>query len=355
MAKKTTNKNETLNDALEFLEEKYGPGVAFAGDSFERVPCEAIPTGIMTVDHALGVGGIPIGRLTEIFGPEGCGKTTLALHVAAEAQKLGYVAAFIDVEHALDPTYAEHGIGVDMSKLIISQPDYGEQALDIVQVFCQNPAVNIVILDSVAALMTKAEIEGELEDQKTAEVARLMSKSCKKIAKLADKGHTAVIFINQLRDKISFGMGPSTHTPGGRALKYFASSRIEIKRVATLRDSAQKPKGHTVRAKIVKHKVARPFLEAEFDIMYDGRGASSLGCLIDLGVKEKLLTKAGNWLSYKDIKLGNGKEQAVNALRIDTELAEQLKKDVLGKLKPEPEPEPEPVKEIKSDAEHAEI
>jgi len=286
---------------------------------------EAIPSGSLALDFALGVGGIPRGRITEIFGPEASGKTTLAQHIIAEAQQQGGVAAYIDVEHALDPTYAV-SCGVNVDDLLISQPDTGEEALEITEALVRSGAVDVIAIDSVAALVPRAEIEGEMGDAHVGLQARLMSQALRKLAAAIGKSGTAVLFINQLREKVGIVFGNPEVTPGGRALKFYSSVRIDLRRVETIMEG-NKAAGSHIRAKVVKNKVAPPFRSAEFDIMF-GRGISREGNLIDLGVELGLVKKAGAFFSYGDIRLGQGRENAKQYLGRNPELVQEIEQQV---------------------------
>jgi recombination protein RecA len=288
-------------------------------------PIEAIPTGSLSLDLALGVGGIPRGRITEIFGPEASGKTTLAQHVIAEAQKRGGVVAYIDVEHALDPTYAA-SCGVNVDDLLISQPDTGEEALEITEALVRSRAVDVIVVDSVAALVPRAEIEGEMGDAHVGLQARLMSQALRKLAAAIGKSGTAVLFINQLREKVGIVFGNPEVTPGGRALKFYSSIRIDLRRAETIKEGNEAI-GSRVRAKVVKNKVAPPFRSAEFDIMF-ARGISREGNLIDLGVEFGLIKKAGAFFSYGDIRLGQGRENAKQCLSQNLELAQEIEQQI---------------------------
>ena len=288
-------------------------------------PIEAVPTGSLALDLALGVGGIPRGRITEIFGPESSGKTTLAQHVIAEVQQREGVAAYIDVEHALDPTYAA-SCGVEVDDLLISQPDTGEEALEITEALVRSGAVDVIVIDSVAALVPRAEIEGEMGDAHVGLQARLMSQALRKLAAAIGKSGTAVIFINQLREKVGIVFGNPEVTPGGRALKFYSSVRIDLRRTETIKEGNEAVGNH-IRAKVVKNKVAPPFRNAEFDIMF-GRGISREGNLIDLGVELGLIKKAGAFFSYGDIRLGQGRENAKQYLSRNPELAQEIEQQI---------------------------
>ena len=282
---------------------------------------EAIPTGCLTLDIALGIGGIPKGRIVEIYGPESSGKTTVALHIVAEAQKAGGIAAFIDAEHALDPVYAAR-LGVQLENLYISQPDSGEQALNILETLVKSGAIDLVVVDSVAALTPQAEIDGEMGDSYVGLQARLMSQALRKLTAITAKNKCSIIFINQLREKVGVVYGSAETTTGGKALKFYSSVRIDVRRTESLKDGSDVIGNH-VKAKIVKNKVAPPFKVAEFDIMY-GTGISSLGCLIDLGVQNGFIQKSGSWFSYNDEKIGQGREKAIEFLRSNPSIADEI-------------------------------
>ncbi len=314
-----------LDTVFDQIEKQFGEGslMKLGADNVKKVP--AISTGALSIDLALGIGGIPKGRVVEIYGPESSGKTTLSLHVAAEAQKAGGVAAFIDAEHALDPVYAA-ALGVDIDELLVSQPDTGEQALEIADMLIESGGVDIVIIDSVAALVPKAEIDGEMGQSHVGIQARLMSQALRKLTGSINKTQTTVIFINQIREKIGVMWGSPETTSGGRALKFYASVRIDIRRIETLKVGAEMI-GNRIRAKIVKNKVAPPFREAEFDIMF-GKGISREGSLLDVGVEHGIVRKGGAWFTYDEVQLGQGKENSKNYLRENPDLALQLENDV---------------------------
>jgi recombination protein RecA len=324
--KMVTEKEKALELAISQIEKRYGKGsVMKLGEAAATPPIGAIPTGSLALDLALGVGGIPRGRITEIFGPEASGKTTLAQHVIAEAQKQGGTAAYIDVEHALDPSYATK-CGVNVDDLLISQPDAGEEALDITEALVRSGAIDVIVIDTVAALVPRAEIEGEMGDAHVGLQARLMSQALRKLAAAISKSGTAVIFINQLREKVGIIFGNPEVTPGGRALKFYSSIRIDLRRAETIKGGTEAI-GSRVRAKVVKNKVAPPFRNAEFDIMFD-HGISKEGNLIDLGVEWGLVKKAGAFFSYGDIRLGQGRESAKQYLSQHPELAQELEQQV---------------------------
>ncbi len=321
-----TEKEKALELAISQIEKRYGKGSVMKLGVVMATPLvAAIPTGSLALDLALGVGGIPRGRITEIFGPEASGKTTLAQHVIAEAQKRGGMAAYIDVEHALDPSYAAN-CGVNVDDLLISQPDAGEEALDITEALVRSGAIDVIVIDTVAALVPRAEIEGEMGDTHVGLQARLMSQALRKLAAAIAKSGTAVVFINQLREKVGIIFGSPEVTPGGRALKFYSSIRIDLRRVETIKGGTEAI-GSRVRAKVVKNKVAPPFRSAEFDIMF-GYGISKEGNLIDLGVEWGLVKKAGAFFSYGDIRLGQGRESARQYLSQNPELAQEIEQQI---------------------------
>ena len=306
--KKADHKQKALDTALRQIERSYGKGAIMRmGDDSFRSAIEAIPTGALNLDAAIGVGGIPRGRISEIYGPESSGKTTVCLHVIANAQKLGGIAAFIDVEHALDVAYARK-LGVDVDNLLVSQPDTGEQALEIAEVLIRSNAVDVVVVDSVAALVPRAEIEGEMGDAHVGLQARLMSQALRKLTGAVARSNTSVIFTNQIREKIGVMFGSPETTSGGRALKFYASVRLDIRRIGAIKDG-QDVIGNRTRVKVVKNKCAPPFRQAEFDIMYD-QGISHTALLVDLGVEHGIVDKSGSWFSYGDLRLGQGKENS---------------------------------------------
>ncbi len=294
------------------------------------VDVDVIPTGSMTLDLALGVGGIPKGRVVEIYGPESSGKTTVALHIVAEAQKRGGEAAFIDAEHALDPVYAQK-LGVDIDNLIVAQPDTGEQGLEIAEALVRSGALDVVVIDSVAALVPRSEIEGEMGDSHVGAHARLMSQALRKIAGAVAKSNTIIIFINQLREKVGVVYGNPEVTTGGRALKFYATMRIDVRRVESLKGSGSEVVGNRTRCKIVKNKVAPPFKDAEFDIMY-GRGISKEGEMVDIGVKYNVIQKSGAWFSYGDMRLGQGRDNVKELFANSPELAEEIEKKIVAAM-----------------------
>ncbi len=320
----TTEREKALELAIGQIEKRFGKGsIMKLGESAE--PVEIIPSGSLALDLALGVGGIPRGRITEIFGPEASGKTTLGQHIIAEAQKRGGMVAYIDVEHALDPSYAAN-CGVNVDDLLISQPDTGEQALEITEALVRSSALDVIVIDSVAALVPRAEIEGEMGDAHVGLQARLMSQALRKLAAAIGRSGTATVFINQLREKVGIIFGNPEVTPGGRALKFYSSVRIDLRRVETIKQG-NVATGSRVRARVVKNKVAPPFRTAEFDIMFD-HGISKEGNLIDLGVEQELVKKAGAFLSYGDIRLGQGRESAKQYLVQNPELAQEIEQRI---------------------------
>jgi recombination protein RecA len=321
----TTEKEKALELVISQIEKRYGKGSVMKLGGVVARPIEAIPSGSLALDLALGVGGIPRGRITEVFGPEASGKTTLAQHVIAEAQKQGGLAAYIDVEHALDPTYAAR-CGVNVDDLLISQPDTGEEALEITEALVRSRAVDVIVVDSVAALVPRAEIEGEMGDAHVGLQARLMSQALRKLAAAIGKSGTAVLFINQLREKVGIVFGNPEVTPGGRALKFYSSIRIDLRRAETIKEGNEAVGSH-IRAKVVKNKVAPPFRSADFDIMF-ARGISREGNLIDLGVESGLVKKSGAFFSYGDIRLGQGRENAKQYLSQNPELAQEIEQQV---------------------------
>ena len=315
-----------LNNAVAAIEKNYGKGsIMKLGDSSANIDIEAIPTGSISLDVALGVGGVPRGRIIEIYGPESSGKTTVALHMIAEAQKRNGIAGFIDAEHALDPQYAKK-IGVDIDNLYISQPDNGEQALEIAETMIRSGALDIVIVDSVAALVPKAEIEGDMDDQQVGLHARLMSKAMRKLTGVINRSNCAVVFINQLREKVGIMFGNPEVTTGGRALKFYAYVRMDVRRVEAIKQGGEIIGNHT-KVKVVKNKVAPPFKEAEFDIMF-GQGISREGDLIDLAVKVDAVQKSGAWYAYKGEKIGQGRENAKTFLREHPEIMAEVEVQV---------------------------
>jgi recombination protein RecA len=343
---KQASRDRAIEAALSQIEKQFGKGsVMKLGQKGAAVKVASIPTGSIAFDLSLGIGGFPRGRVVEVFGPEATGKTTLALHVIAEAQKQGGQAAFIDAEHALDPSYAA-SVGVDVDNLLISQPDYGEQGLEIAEVLVRSNAVDVIVVDSVAALVPKAELEGEMGDAHMGLQARLMSQALRKLTAIVSRSKTCFIFVNQIREKIGFFLGSPETTTGGRALKFYSSMRIDIRRLATLKEG-DKVIGNRVKVKIVKNKVAPPFREAQFDIIY-GEGISKEGDLIDCALDVGLLEKAGTWYSYKEERLGQGRENVKKLLKENKELAIELDHKVREKVgliladKPAEKPPEEP-------------
>ncbi|MGH9482620.1 MAG: recombinase RecA [Terriglobales bacterium] len=335
-------RTRSIDAALLQIEKQFGKGsIMRLGSRDAVVPIAVISTGALSLDAALGVGGIPRGRVTEIFGPESSGKTTLALQVIAQAQKAGGMAAFVDAEHALDPAYARK-LGVDIDNLLVSQPDYGEQALEIAEVLVRTGAVDVLVVDSVAALVPKAELDGEMGDSHVGLQARLMSQALRKLTGLVAKSRVSLIFINQIREKIGVMFGSPETTTGGRALKFYSSVRVDIRRIAAIKDG-DAVTGNRTRAKVVKNKVAAPFREAEFDIMY-GEGISLTGDLIDLAVERNMLEKSGSWFSYKGERIGQGRENAKQFLTEHPDILKKLEQEMrklLGLPGAEPAPGPE--------------
>ncbi len=323
------DKTRALDSAVAQIEKQFGKGsIMKLGEGVDSMNIESIPTGSISLDIALGVGGIPRGRVLEVYGPESSGKTTLALHMIAEVQKLGGVAAFIDAEHALDPAYSKN-IGVDIDELYISQPDSGEQALEICETMVRSGAVDIVVVDSVAALTPKAEIDGEMGDSHMGLQARLMSQALRKLTAIIGRSQCIVIFINQLREKIGIMFGNPETTTGGRALKFYSSIRLDIRRIETLKQNGEMV-GNRTRVRIVKNKVAPPFKEAEFDIMF-GKGISREGDILDLAVEEDIINKSGAWYSYNEIKIGQGRENAKLFLSENPDIFEEVEMKVREK------------------------
>ena len=319
-------KKKALESVFSVIEKEYGTGSIMKLGDANSVDVEVIPTGSLTLDMALGVGGLPRGRVIEIYGPESSGKTTVALHVVAEAQKMGGEVAFIDVEHALDPTYAE-ALGVNIDNLLVSQPDSGEQALEIAEALVRSGAIDVLVVDSVAALTTKAEIDGEMGDSHVGQLARLMSQAMRKLTAVISKSKCVAIFINQVREKIGVMYGNPETTPGGRALKFYASVRMEVRRGEPIKDGSSQI-GNRTKVKINKNKVAPPFREAEFDILY-GQGISRTGEVIDVAVELGIVKKGGAWFSYQDQKLGQGRENAKKTLEDNPELMKEIEAQIL--------------------------
>src|ERR1017187_2206610 len=333
----TDEKAKMLEAAIAQIEKQHGKGAIMRlGNRDVLVPVSVIPTGALSIDAALGVGGVPRGRVIEIYGPESGGKTTMALHIIAEAQKTGGVAAFIDAEHALDPAYARK-LGVDVDNLLVSQPDNGEQALEIAEALIRSSAVDIVVVDSVAALVPKAELEGDMGDPQMGLQARLMSQALRKLTGIVAKSRTCLIFINQIREKIGVMFGNPETTTGGRALKFYASIRVDIRRIQAIKEG-DRVVGSRTRAKVVKNKVAAPFREAEFDILY-GEGISREGDLIDLGVAQNMVEKSGSWYSYNGDRIGQGRETARQFLKDNPDIRENVDTELrkaLGLIRTEP-------------------
>ena len=325
----TNDREKSLGMVLGQIEKQHGKGAIMRLGDDVRAPIEVIPTGSIALDVALGIGGLPRGRVVEIYGPESSGKTTVALHAVASAQRAGGIAAFIDAEHALDPEYAAK-LGVDTDNLLVSQPDTGEQALEIADMLIRSGALDIIVIDSVAALVPRAEIEGEMGDSHVGLQARLMSQALRKITGALSNTGTTAIFINQLREKIGVMFGSPETTTGGKALKFYASVRLDVRRIETLKDGTD-PVGNRTRIKVVKNKVAPPFKQAEFDILY-GQGISREGGLIDMGVEHGFVRKAGAWYTYEGDQLGQGKENARTFLKDNPDLSDELEKKIKQKL-----------------------
>ena len=325
MSKDNNEKQKALEAALGQIEKQFGKGSVMKLGEYKTMNVEAIPTGALSLDVALGIGGIPKGRIIEVFGPESSGKTTLALHMIAETQKLGGEAAFIDAEHALDPVYAKH-LGVNIDDLIVSQPDTGEQALEIAEALVRSGAIDIIVVDSVAALTPKAEIDGDMGDAHVGLQARLMSQALRKLAGVLNKSNTVIIFINQLREKVGIMFGNPETTPGGRALKFYSSVRLDIRRTENLKQDGEAI-GSRVKVKVVKNKVAPPFREAEFDIVY-GKGISKSGNILDLAVNLDIVEKSGAWFSYNGTRIGQGRENAKRYLEENPEIMNEIEQKV---------------------------
>jgi recombination protein RecA len=329
--KKTNDaRDSALKGALQQIEREFGAGTVMRmGDEGARVAVDAIPTGALSLDLALGIGGVPRGRIVEVFGPESSGKTTLIYHILAEAQKLGGVCAFIDAEHAMDPLYAKE-IGVDIDELLVSQPDHGEQALEIADMLVRSGAVDVVAVDSVAALTPRAELEGQMGDQTVGLQARMMSQAMRKLAGNLNRTQTMCIFTNQIREKVGVMFGSPETQPGGRALKFYSSQRLDIRRIETLKDGTEAV-GNRVKVKIVKNKVAAPFRIAEFDIEF-GKGISSAGCILDLGLEHDVVSKSGSFFSYGDERIGQGRNNAKAYLVENPEVAREIEEKIYAAL-----------------------
>ena len=353
MGKDNSEKMRALEAALGQIEKQFGKGSVMKLGDYTAMNVEAIPTGALSLDIALGIGGIPRGRIIEVFGPESSGKTTLALHLIAEAQRMGGEAAFIDAEHALDPVYAKH-LGVNIDELIVSQPDTGEQALEIAEALVRSGALDIIVVDSVAALVPKAEIDGDMGDAHVGLQARLMSQALRKLAGVINKSKCVIVFINQLREKVGVMFGNPETTPGGRALKFYASVRLDIRRVESLKQDGEVI-GNRTRVKVVKNKVAPPFREAEFDIIY-GKGISKEGNILDAAVNLDIVEKSGSWFSYNGERIGQGRENVKEYLAKNPKIAEEIEGKIranyekafeksLGEEELDPEQETEPLNE----------
>ncbi len=322
------DKKTALDGAIKQIEKKYGAGAVMRLGQTQTLNVDAVPTGSMTLDMALGIGGVPKGRIVEIYGPESSGKTTVALSVIAQAQKAGGEAAFIDVEHALDPVYAQ-ALGVKIDDLLVSQPDSGEQALEIAEALIRSGAIDVIVLDSIAAMTTRAEIDGEMGDLHVGQLARLMSQAMRKLTAAISKSNCVAIFINQIREKIGVMYGNPETTPGGRALKFYSSVRIEVRKGEVIKDGSQII-GARTRCKVVKNKVAPPFKEAEFDMMY-GTGISRTGEVLDIATDLDIIKKGGSWFSYKDQKLGQGRDNVKEILAGDPELMKEIEEQILAR------------------------
>ena len=329
MEKENSEKMKALEAALGQIEKQFGKGSVMKLGDFQAMNVEAIPTGALSLDIALGIGGIPRGRIIEVYGPESSGKTTLTLHMIAEAQKLGGEAAFIDAEHALDPVYAKH-LGVDIDNLIVSQPDTGEQALEIAEALGRSGALDVIVIDSVAALVPKAEIDGDMGDSHIGLQARLMSQALRKLAGAINKSKCVIIFINQLREKVGVMFGNPETTAGGRALKYYASVRLDIRKVENIKQDGEVI-GNRARVKVVKNKVAPPFREAEFDIVY-GKGISKEGNILDIAVNLDIIEKSGSWFAYNGERIGQGRENVKKYLTDNPEIAKEVEEKIRGKF-----------------------
>jgi recombination protein RecA len=329
MALESKERTKAMDLAVSQIERQFGKGSIMKLGDRQTLDIAVIPTTSLSVDYALGVGGIPRGRVVEVFGPESSGKTTLALHIIAEAQRLGGIAAFIDAEHALDPEYARK-LGCDVDNLMVSQPDSGEQALEITEILIRSGAVDVVVVDSVAALVPKAELDGEMGDSHVGLQARLMSQALRKLTGIVSKSHTALVFINQIRDKIGVMFGSPETTTGGRALKFYASMRLDIRRIGAIKEGDETT-GNRTRLRVVKNKVAPPFRSAEFDILY-GEGISKEGDLLDLGIAQKIVDKSGSWFSYGEVRLGQGRENARVFLKDNPDLAIEIDRKIRAAL-----------------------
>ncbi|WP_031466126.1 recombinase RecA [Sciscionella sediminilitoris] len=345
MAPAAPDKGKALDLAMSQIEKQYGKGSVMRLGEGSKAPVEVIPTGAIALDVALGIGGLPRGRVVEVYGPESSGKTTVALHAVANAQAAGGIAAFVDAEHALDPEYAKK-LGVDTDALLVSQPDTGEQALEIADMLIRSGALDILVIDSVAALVPRAEIEGEMGDSHVGLQARLMSQALRKITGALNNSGTTAVFINQLREKVGVMFGSPETTTGGKALKFYASVRLDVRRIETLKDGGE-PVGNRTRVKVVKNKVAPPFKQAEFDILY-GHGVSREGSLIDMGVEQGILRKSGAWYTYEGDQLGQGKENARKFLKENPDIADEVEKKIkealgIGAQLDADETEPAPV------------
>jgi len=325
MEKEKSEKMKALEAALGQIEKQFGKGSVMKLGEFQAMNVEAIPTGALSLDIALGIGGIPRGRIVEVYGPESSGKTTLALHMIAEAQKLGGEAAFVDAEHALDPVYAKH-LGVDIDNLIVSQPDTGEQALEIAEALVRSGALDVIVIDSVAALVPKAEIDGDMGDSHIGLQARLMSQALRKLAGAINKSKCVIVFINQLREKVGVMFGNPETTAGGRALKYYASVRLDIRKIENIKQDGEVV-GNRARVKVVKNKVAPPFREAEFDIVY-GKGISKEGNILDIAVNLDIIEKSGSWFSYNGERIGQGRENVKKYLIDNPEIAKEVEEKI---------------------------
>jgi recombination protein RecA len=327
MAKQPQDKGKLIDAAVSQIEKQFGKGAIMKlGAGSAAVKVDVIPTGSLAVDTALGIGGVPRGRVVEIYGPESSGKTTLALHIVAEAQQMGGTAAFIDAEHALDPSYSKK-IGVNLDNLLISQPDNGEQALEIAETLVRSNAIDLIIVDSVAALVPRAEIEGEMGDAQMGLQARLMSQALRKLTGVISKSHTCLVFINQVRQKIGVIFGNPETTPGGRALKFYSSIRLDIRRIGSIKDG-QEISGNRTMVKVVKNKMAPPFKKAEFDIMYN-EGISKTGEVIDLALQNKIVEKSGSWFIYGKERIGQGRENAKEYLKANPEVMKEITKKII--------------------------